>query len=351
MAHELDFSKGIAAFAFTGDRSSIWHGLGQEILPTDDINTIMQKAGLQFAARKARVQYAIADGTMRDFENQSVIYRDDTGAALGTVSDNRYNIVQPVEIMEFFKDFLTANGLSISTAGAVKGGRIVWCLAKLGPDFNFLMPGKDKIEAYVRLQTSFDGTRATDLVATATRQVCANTMALCNVDADRNGHRVSHSAQFDAKSLQHAFGLLGEQHKVSAKIWNALSDRKVSDDEAAQFFCDLLDIDQSEFGKVDAKGKKLIATRSENNLRALLTAYKKGPGAELKSAKDTAFGLLNAATYYVDHLATALDMSGDGKQLARLSSSWFGSGAKVKDKAQRLAVALTKDPELMKVAA
>lgn len=351
MAHELDFSKGLAAFAFTGDRSSIWHGLGQEILPTDDINEIMRKAGLQFAARKARVQYQIADGTMRDFDNQSVIYRDDTGAALGTVSDNRYNIVQPVEIMEFFRDFLTANGLQISTAGAVKGGRIVWCLAKLGPDYNFLLPGKDKIESFVRLQTSFDGTRATDLVATVTRQVCANTMAMCNVDADRSGYRTSHSAQFDAKALQRAFGLLGEQHKVSAQLWNALSERKVTDEEAAQFFCDLLDIDQADFGKVDAKGKKLIATRSENNLRALLTAYKKGPGADVKSAKDTAFGLLNAATYYIDHEATALDMGKEGKHIARLSSSWFGSGARVKDKAQRLAVALTRDPELIKVAA
>jgi phage/plasmid-like protein (TIGR03299 family) len=351
MAHELDFSKGLAAFAFTGDRSSIWHGLGQEILPTDDLNTIMQKAGLNFAARKAPVTYTTAKGEVKTFDNQSVIYRDDTGAALGTVSDNRYNIVQPTEIMEFFKDFLTTNGLSISTAGAVRGGRIVWCLAKLGPDYGFIMPGKDKMDAYVRLQTSFDGTRATDLVGTVTRQVCANTMALVNGDADRAGYRTSHSAQFDAAALQRAFGLLGEQHKVSAQIWNALSDRKVSDEEAAQFFCDLLDIDQADFGKVDAKGKKLIATRTENNLRSLLVAYKKGPGADMKSAKDTAFGLLNAATYYVDHEATALDMSGEGKYAARLSSAWFGSGAKVKAKAQRLALALTGDPALMKVAA
>jgi phage/plasmid-like protein (TIGR03299 family) len=351
MAHELDFSKGINAFAFTGDRTSIWHGLGQEILATDDLNTIMQKAGLNFAARKAPVQYALADGTLRNFENQSVIYRDDTGAALGTVSDNRYNIVQPTEIMEFFRDFLAENKLSISTAGAVKGGRIVWCLAKLGKDLDFIMPGKDRIESYVRLQTSFDGTRATDLVATTTRQVCANTMRMCDIDADRAGYRTSHSAMFDAKNLQRAFGLLGEQHKITAKLWNALSERKVTDAEAAQFFCDVLDIDMAEVGKMNDKGKPVVPTRSVNNLKALLTAYKKGPGSDMKSAKDTAFGLLNAVTFYIDHEATALDMNGDGKHIARLASSQFGSGARVKERAQRLAAALTKDPALLAIAA
>jgi phage/plasmid-like protein (TIGR03299 family) len=351
MAHELDFSKGIASFAFTGDRDSIWHGLGQEILPTDSIDVILKKAGLDWNAVKAPVQYAVAGGSMKSFKNTSVIYRDDTGHALGTVSDNRYSIVQPREIMEFFRDFLSENGLSISTAGGVRGGRIVWCLAKLGSDYSFLMPGKDRMDSYVRLQTSFDGTRATDLVATVTRQVCANTMRLCDADADRDGYRVSHSTQFDAKALQSAFGLLGQQHQTSAKIWNALAKTQVTDAEAAQFFCDLLDVNAEDFGKVDKEGKKLVATRTENKMRSLLTAYKKGPGADAKSAKDTAFGLLNAVTYYVDHEATTLDMDGEGKDSARLTSAWFGTGAKVKDKAQRLALALTKDPELMAIAA
>jgi hypothetical protein len=330
MAHELDFSKGIASFAFTGDRDSIWHGLGQEILPTDSIDVILKKAGLDWNAVKAPVQYAVAGGSMKSFKNTSVIYRDDTGHALGTVSDNRYSIVQPREIMEFFRDFLSENGLSISTAGGVRGGRM---------------------DSYVRLQTSFDGTRATDLVATVTRQVCANTMRLCDADADRDGYRVSHSTQFDAKALQSAFGLLGQQHQTSAKIWNALAKTQVTDAEAAQFFCDLLDVNAEDFGKVDKEGKKLVATRTENKMRSLLTAYKKGPGADAKSAKDTAFGLLNAVTYYVDHEATTLDMDGEGKDSARLTSAWFGTGAKVKDKAQRLALALTKDPELMAIAA
>jgi hypothetical protein len=30
MAHELEFANGRYSFAFTGDRSEIWHKLGQE---------------------------------------------------------------------------------------------------------------------------------------------------------------------------------------------------------------------------------------------------------------------------------------------------------------------------------
>lgn len=351
MAHEIDFSKGFNAFAFTGDRKDVWHHLGNQIEATDSLDTMMQKGGLGFACHKAPVQYALADGSMRSFDNTSVIYRDDTGAALGTVSDNRYNIVQPTQIVEFFRDFLAQNQLTINTLGAVKGGRIVWCLAKLGPDFSFLMPGKDRIDSYVRLQTSFDGTRATDLVATTTRQVCANTMAMVNVDADAKGYKTSHSAQFDAKALQSAFGLLGEQQRMTADLWNAMSMRKVSDEEAAQYFCDLLDIEKSEVGQVDKDGKKLVATRTENKLRDLVNAYTKGPGADLKSANKTAFGLMNAVTYYVDHEATVLDMDGDGKNIARVQSAWFGSGAKVKAKAQALAQQLIAPRKKVAVAA
>jgi phage/plasmid-like protein (TIGR03299 family) len=334
MAHELNINaKGEASIAAVGGAKSMWHGLGQEILKTDSLKTIQKKAGLDWEALAAPVTYRTADGTDMTFKGQQVIYRGDTHEPLGTTSDNRYIIVQPAEVMEFFKDFLADNKLSIETAGAVRGGRIIWCLAKLGKDFSFLLKGSDKVDGYVRLQTSFDGTRATDLVATSIRQVCANTMRLVDVDADRSGYRTPHSVKFDAKGLQQAFGLLGEQHKLTAKVWNALMERKVSDTEAKQFFCDLQGVEVSDIGKVDKDGKKIIHGKTENQLLALANAYTSGPGSGLKSAKGTAYGLLQAVTYYVDHVSNTVDRYGDGKAQARLNSAWFGSGEETKQAA------------------
>lgn len=332
MAHELDNSTGLYAFAAVGGAQSAWHGLGQSIEPGDSIDTITQKAGLNWNAVRAPVTYN-AGGIIKSFDNQSVLYRDDTLAPLGVVSDNRYNVHQPREIMEFFADFLSDNGLSIETAGAVRGGRIVWCMAKLGSDYDFILPGSDKVAGYVRLQTSFDGSRATDLVATTIRQVCANTMRMVNADANAKGYKNKHSTQFDRDALARAFGLMGEQHRMTSEQFNALAKIKVSDSDALTFLSTLLDINPADIGKVDAKGNKLVSTKSENNLRALVTAYRKSPGANLASADGTAYGLLNAVTYYVDHAATVRDTENDGAKGARFASTQLGAGDALKQKA------------------
>lgn len=332
MAHELDTSNGLVAFAAVGGAASAWHGLGQSINPGDSIAAITSKAGLDWQALRAPVTYTAGD-VVRSFENQSVLFRSDTHAPLGVVSENRYHVHQPSEIMEFFGDFLSDRGLSIETAGAVRGGRVVWCMAKLGPDYGFILPGSDKVDGYVRLQTSFDGSRATDLVATTVRQVCANTMRMVDADAKKRGYKNRHSDQFDRDGLARAFGLLGEQHRITSEQWHALAKQKVSERDALAFLAGLLDIEVADIGKVDSKGSKLVSTKAENNLRALVTAYRKSPGAHLASADGTAYGLLNAVTYYVDHAATVRDTEGDGKAGARFASSQLGAGDAFKRRA------------------
>jgi len=52
-----------------------------------------------------------------------------------------------------------------------------------------------------------------------------------------------------------------------------------------------------------------------------------GKGADLASAKGTAFGLLNAVTAYVDHERRARSTDN------RLDSAWFGQGATIKQRA------------------
>jgi hypothetical protein len=58
----------------------------------------------------------------------------------------------------------------------------------------------------------------------------------------------------------------------------------------------------------------------------------RGKGADLDSAKGTAFGLLNAVTEFVDHERRARSID------HRLDSAWFGQGAAIKQKALEQAV-------------
>ena len=59
-----------------------------------------------------------------------------------------------------------------------------------------------------------------------------------------------------------------------------------------------------------------------------------GRGADLASAKGTAWGLLNAVTEFVDHERRARN------QEYRLDSAWFGQGPGLKQRALEAAVQL-----------
>lgn len=80
---------------------------------------------------------------------------------------------------------------------------------------------------------------------------------------------------------------------------------------------------------------------------ALEAAFANGPGAGLKSTKDTAFGLLQAVTYWVDHQASAIDRYGAGTDNARRTAAWFGLGEKTKQGAQILCAELAGVSELV----
>lgn len=351
MAHQLATHKAADgttqhSFAARGGAKTAWHGLGQEILPGDSIKVIAKKAGLAWTAAPAPIFYKV-DGKVHDVPDQVMNYREDTGEPLGIVSTNFKN-VQPSQVLEFFEEFLKSNKMRMETAGAIRGGRTIWALAELGPEYGWMLPGKDKIRAYVRLQTGFDGKRATDLVGTSIRQICANTERMVNDEADRGGsaYRVAHTSIFDSKALQAAFGLLGEQHKMTAAFWNALCERKVNAKERQAYFCTILGI-EGDPAAVDAKGEPVHSSRIRNMLKELNEAFETGPGAALTSAKDTAYGLLQAVTYWVDHKSTVRDVHKDGQQAARLNSVWYGLGDRTKRDAQYVAAELADCLELI----
>ena len=80
-------------------------------------------------------------------------------------------------------------------------------------------------------------------------------------------------------------------------------------------------------------GKKELEELAENKTKLAIEAFSQAPGQELQSANMTAWGLLNAVTYIIDHhLGTNRD--------SRLRQAWFGSNAKLKKRALDLALSL-----------
>ena len=334
MAHQLE------QMAYVGETP--WHGLGNQLTQNQPIEVWAQQAGMDWRIESSNVSYMAQNergqSIIMPYEEQRVLYRSDTHAPLSVVSQ-RYQEVQPMEILEFYRDLTEQSGFELETAGVLKGGKKFWALARTGQ--STALKGKDVSNGYILLATACDGTLATTAQFTNIRVVCNNTLAIAlrGQSSSAGVVKVPHSTKFDADKVKQQLG-------ISVRAWDEhmyemkqLSQRKVTQGEAAAFFDAVFNntsmsvADQEEniiqFYR-NVANPNLAKEKSEPNGRAMSKAMNmfngQGRGAELSSAKDTAYGLLCSITEFADHERRA--MSTDH----RLDSAWFGAGAALKQR-------------------
>jgi len=334
MAHQVE------QMAYVGDTP--WHGLGNQLTQNQPIEIWAQQAGMDWRIESSDVSYmaqnARGQSIIMPYEEQRVLYRSDTHAPLSVVSQ-RYQEVQPMEILEFYRDLTEQSGFELETAGVLKGGKKFWALARTGQ--STALKGKDVSNGYILLATACDGTLATTAQFTNIRVVCNNTLAIAlrGQSSSAGVVKVPHSTKFDADKVKQQLG-------ISVRAWDEhmyemkqLTQRKVTQGEAAAYFdavfnnTSLSIADQEEniiqFYRNMATPNP-AKEKSEPNGRAMAKVMDmfngQGRGAELSSAKDTAYGLLCSITEFADHERRA--MSTDH----RLDSAWFGAGAALKQR-------------------
>lgn len=321
--------------------------MGNQLSQNQPIEVWAQQAGMDWRIESSDVSYMAQNqrgqSIIMPYEEQRVLYRSDTHAALSVVSQ-RYQEVQPKEILHFYKDLTVQSGFELETAGVLKGGKKFWALAKTGQ--STALKGKDVSNGYILLATACDGTLATTAQFTSIRVVCNNTLAIAlkGQDASRGVVKVPHSTKFDADKIKQQLGIsvcAWDEHMYEMK---QLSQRKVTQQEAAAYFdavfnnTTLSPSEQDEgiiqfYRKVannPVESIKANVTKAEPNGRAMskvMTMFNgHGRGAELSSAKETAYGLLCSITEFADHERRS--MSRDH----RLDSAWFGAGAGLKQR-------------------
>lgn len=295
-----------------------WHGLGNQLTARQPIEVWAKQAGMDWHIRETPVCFSTGHAGGPDatasFPENKVLFRSDTNEPLSVVSQ-RFKVVQPNEILEFYRDLTEVSGFELETAGVLKGGRKIWALARTGQSST--LKGNDVSNAYVLLATACDGTLATTAQFTSIRVVCANTLAVA-LGAANGAVKVRHSTSFNAQSVKRQLG-------ISVSTWSSfmyqmkgLSERKVKTHEAMNYLSRVF----SDESKADSSS---ASDRTMAKVMALFDG--RGRGAELASSKGTAFGLLNSVTEFVDHERRARSVD------HRLESAWFGQGASVKEKA------------------
>ena len=349
MAHQIE------QIAYVGETP--WHGLGNQLSPHQPIEVWAEQAGMDWRIESSDVSYMAQNergqSIIMPYEEQRVLYRSDTHAPLSVVSQ-RYQEVQPKQILEFYRDLTEQSGFELETAGVLKGGKKFWALAKTGQ--TSALKGKDVSNGYILLATACDGTLATTAQFTSIRVVCNNTLAIAlkGQNSSAGVVKVPHSTKFDAEKIKQQLGIsvrAWEDHMYEMK---QLSERKVTQTEAAAYFDAVfnntsLSVPEQEDGIIQFYRNVAMQAQSNNpatkadnktepNGRAMskvMTMFNgQGRGAELSSAKDTAYGLLCSITEFADHERRAMS------QDHRLDSAWFGAGAGLKQRGLEQALAM-----------
>lgn len=321
MTHELtQTTAGTYEMAYVGETP--WHGLGQKLEDGAPIERWVEQAGMAWTIRKSAVQYYAdrAQTKLVQHPDQVVLTRSDNGAPLGIVS-SAYNIVQPFEVLEFFRDLVAGGGFKLETAGTMFGGRRYWALAKIA---EATVVGWDKIGGFLLLTTSSDGSFASEARETTVRVVCNNTISLAVAQIPgRHYVKINHRQVFDANAVKSQLELGAEHFAAFHAYAESLAHARITAAAAEAFVTELLrpgSIESSDEDEAEEEQR-----RRPRGLDTILSLFNgAGMGSEEKGSRGTAWGLVNAVTEYVDHHATAKSID------HRLNRAWYGVGDKLK---------------------
>lgn len=288
-----------------------WSGNGSKVNGSKDVADIVRAASIDWTVTKEPLftdrgeRMNRAYGLIRSTDRQQL-----------AVVGERYKPVQNVEAFEIFRSYLAEGGCEMDIAGSLAKGRLVWGMARLGDDFK--LSGGDKLSPYLFLGNPHGIGRSLTARIVTVRDVCNNTLQVAMRDGQAGAvWRMTHASIFDLPKMKNAHETIDAARiaaKASAIEANKMAKKKITDDAAT-------DIITKIFGSaVDDQGEK-----QSRRVNQILDAYRNAPGA----MPGNAWGLMNAVTYYADHIATR-------NPDARMTSSFIGINAGKKNQVKKL---------------
>lgn len=332
MSHEHESSLSVGKQA--------WHGLAKVLDRAPTIEEAPDLSGLNWDVAKEPLY--VGGGTL--VKGWSAIRRldkfADDGGILGVVTDD-YCPVQNRRMFEWFRG-ITALGMgSIETAGSLKGGRVVWCMARLntGDELPQVVPD-DTVIPFLLFGMGHDGRMRVHVRFTPIRVVCWNTLSAAvegrgNVIAEIR--HIGNGEQIEAQlgAAQRVTEAALEAFTNQIRVFRAMSMVPLSVDKLAQIARETLDGDyiraMAHLTKLKAKNRPGLQEQIDELQKAInelgvaksvdrvIDAYRVAPGADM--AGETVWGGLNAITHVIDRTE-----KGEITE-ARFGVSHFGAGA------------------------
>lgn len=308
MAHEVE------TMAYAGDVP--WHGLGVKVSNDLTPEQIMVKAGCDWEVTKEPImtESGIA------IPGKNALVRSSDQKVFDIIGDD-WKPVQNREAFQFFSEFVLAGEMEMHTAGSLKGGKNVWCLAKVNESFS--INGDDQIDSYLLFSNPHEYGKAIDVRFTPIRVVCNNTLTFSLQAASKNFVKLNHRTVFDPDMVKESLGIASEKFAKYKEMAEFLSSRKFSTEALIQYYNEVFPFTHKEHTPVE------VADDLSKNAKAAMEVLYTQPGAQY--AEGSWWQALNSVTYLTDHVM--------GRQAdTRIQSSWFGINQNRKLKAVNKAV-------------
>ena len=289
-----------------------WAGLGMDVSANLSPRELVHKLKLDFEVVR------VPSGMPKSFANQ--------------------------EMFQFFRSFIEHGDAFLETVGALDNGRIVWALATLNQEFTLMEI--DRVKAYILLTSRDENRDKIEVHFIVLRSAGGNTLQVISKarTSFKNVCRRSFNKKFPFISLKpnkfeegmirktkEAIGLGREAISAFNSDAERLANKKVDDQIANRYMFDVFQPNCAD--EISSVGSKEINELADQKTRIAIDAIQKAPGQNLKSTHMTAWGLLNAVTYTIDHYIGS-------NQDSRLRLAWFGPNAKIKKRAFELALEL-----------
>ena len=312
MSHEVE------TMAYAG--AVPWHGLGVAVSNDLTPRQMMVKAGLDWSVEKVPTFARVGDEEVPT--GVEALIRSSDNKVLTQVGSN-WNPVQNEEAFDFFAEYCAAGDMEMHTAGSLKGGQMVWALAKIKESFDIL--GGDQVDSYLLFSNPHMYGKSIDVRFTPIRVVCNNTLTLSLGQQVANSCKLNHRSEFNPEKVKEALGIAHEKFAKYKEMAEFLSSKKVNAESLIQYYNEVFPRTYQGKKEVKVVDFKDLTT----NGQAAFSYLETQPGAEF--GEGTWWQALNSVTYLTDH---KMGRSTD----SRLASAWFGSNQNRKEKAVNKAV-------------
>lgn len=304
MSHEITANDHMVS----GNGILPWHRIGCVVSGLITAKDALEKAKLNWTVSKQ----PIYTGDMKQIEDNYAMVRDDINLPLGIVG-NRYTAIQNINGLDIL-DPIIGNDAVYETAGSLRGGKIVWFLAKLNKEY-FLRHNDDRMNQYCLIYLSHDGTKPVSVRFTNVRCVCSNT-----VSAALRGAK----AEFSIRHTTNYKDKISQAHQIL----------KLADAHAQEFSKLMLELDSEPISTKEAVNKLEFifpgeGTRVENTRNEVFSLFVKGIGNNGRTKAD----LLNGVTQYTTHERSTRVHEGNNEAEMKFESTMLGTGLKIQERA------------------